>query len=277
MNDCAKYEEWISLSLDGELTESQKTELAAHLELCPRCRRLDEAFRAVSSTLEPTQAPGGFAGDVMSAIRSSQIPAEVPKKEKKPHLKIYKFIAAAACVALCIFAFGRWQSVRNMYTAGNAAPEEPSPAMFGMMGGAARANSMDDGEMQSRDVTVEAPQEAPDPETVKNAPAAPDESKESGAGSFVYYCGTLSVTVYSKKTEESTTLTGNRAEELLKLLEAHTAAAYPDGEADYELSFNTDTEQSIDVWLTDEGVVVLDAGEAYVAEGSEEEFLSAIG
>ena len=73
MSECDKYQEMISQMLDGELPEPHKTELVKHLGCCPDCRRVYDAFSAISLSLGETAAPEGFAGDVMAAVRTQGV------------------------------------------------------------------------------------------------------------------------------------------------------------------------------------------------------------
>ena len=57
MSDCGEYEKLISLYVDGELPEPEKTGLEAHMAECSRCRRLCDAFRAISLSLGEEAAP----------------------------------------------------------------------------------------------------------------------------------------------------------------------------------------------------------------------------
>lgn len=51
MKDCEYYREKISCLMDGELSPEETAGLEAHIEGCPECRALYEAFTAVSAAL----------------------------------------------------------------------------------------------------------------------------------------------------------------------------------------------------------------------------------
>ena len=70
MSDCGEYEKLISLYMDGELPEPEKTGLEAHMAECSRCRRLCDAFRAISLSLGEEAAPAGFSSGVMAAVKT---------------------------------------------------------------------------------------------------------------------------------------------------------------------------------------------------------------
>ncbi len=83
----------ISGSLDHENTEEQDGLLREHLEQCPSCRAVMEAFQqADSGLLELTEEPPvGFTGSVMDAIRT---------QKKKHHF--WKPLAVAAVLVVVI-------------------------------------------------------------------------------------------------------------------------------------------------------------------------------
>ena len=62
MKDCGEYQREISLLIDGELSEPQKTGLLRHLEQCEDCRRVYSAFKAISLSLsQEEEAPASLA------------------------------------------------------------------------------------------------------------------------------------------------------------------------------------------------------------------------
>lgn len=92
MKDCELMQERISCMIDNELSESELMELKAHIEGCPECRRLYEAFSAVSAELsELEEMPESVAPQVMAAIRP---------KHKSAWRRI---LPLAACFAVAIF------------------------------------------------------------------------------------------------------------------------------------------------------------------------------
>lgn len=82
MSECDRYLEMISQLVDGELPEPQKTELLAHLDGCANCRRVYDAFSAISLSLGETAAPEGFAEGVMAAVRTQG--GHGSRRAKKP-------------------------------------------------------------------------------------------------------------------------------------------------------------------------------------------------
>lgn len=102
MSECDKYQEMISQMLDGELPEPHKTELVKHLGYCPDCRRVYDAFSAISLSLGETAAPEGFAGDVMAAVRTQGVHGS--GRSKAPGKSLARYLALAACLVLAVLA-----------------------------------------------------------------------------------------------------------------------------------------------------------------------------
>lgn len=97
MNDCEKCREMISCLLDGELSEAQQSFVREHIAACPECRSVYDAFSAVSARLhEEEPLPDGLHEKIMSGIKA--------KPKKKTGIVWIKYLSAAACLALVIFA-----------------------------------------------------------------------------------------------------------------------------------------------------------------------------
>ena len=75
MENCAYMQELISRMLDEELNENEQAALAKHLESCPECRAVYEAFSAVSASLrgELEEPPERLRENVMAEIRRGEI------------------------------------------------------------------------------------------------------------------------------------------------------------------------------------------------------------
>lgn len=96
MKDCEYYREKISCLMDGELSPEETAGLEAHIEGCPECRALYEAFTAVSAALSEgmEEPPEHIAPSVMQEIRAIA--------EKKKRGVWIKCLSAAACLALVV-------------------------------------------------------------------------------------------------------------------------------------------------------------------------------
>lgn len=97
MIDCEKCREMISCLLDGELSDKEQAQVREHIGQCAECRAVFEAFSAVSGQLRSLEEmPDGLHEKIMDAIPQ-------PKK-KKGGIVWIKYLSAAACLALVIFA-----------------------------------------------------------------------------------------------------------------------------------------------------------------------------
>lgn len=97
MTDCEKCREMISCLLDGELSQAEQSFVREHIAACPECRSVYDAFSAVSAQLhEEEPLPDGLHEKIMSGIKA--------KPKKKTGIVWIKYLSAAACLALVIFA-----------------------------------------------------------------------------------------------------------------------------------------------------------------------------
>lgn len=103
MNNCERYRSMISLMLDGELPESQKTELEAHIAVCGECARIYDAFAFISSSIEDglSDPPESLRDGVMKGVRAQR--GHTPAEKKLSRVWV-RLAALAACLALVVFA-----------------------------------------------------------------------------------------------------------------------------------------------------------------------------
>lgn len=95
MSECSRIQELISALVDGEVSESEKTEIEKHVEVCPECKAMLAAFTAVSESLSALEeVPEGIHEGIMREVKNEG------KRKKSPWLKI---LPLAACFALVIF------------------------------------------------------------------------------------------------------------------------------------------------------------------------------
>ncbi len=122
MSECDRFEMLISEYVDGELQEPEKTELELHLKRCSRCRRLCDAFRAISLSLGEEAAPAGFTAQVMAAVSTRGESGAT--MAKKPGKSWPKYLALAACLALAVLTTVRL-SPPSRGGGGGAGPRRP--------------------------------------------------------------------------------------------------------------------------------------------------------
>ena len=122
MSSCEHYQELISRLVDDELSAEEQAVLVSHLEHCPDCAALYQAFQSISGVIaeDLEEPPEALSENVMAELRREAIKTKNRKKRrwKGP-------LATAACLAVVIAA--AWL-IPNMFRANSAAPSE-APAL----------------------------------------------------------------------------------------------------------------------------------------------------
>ena len=122
MSSCEYYQELISRLVDDELSAEEQAVLVSHLEHCPDCAALVQAFQSISGVIaeDLEEPPEALSENVMAELRREAIKTKNRKKRrwKGP-------LATAACLAVVIAA--AWL-MPNMFRADSAAPAEMSAA-----------------------------------------------------------------------------------------------------------------------------------------------------
>lgn len=99
MSSCDKYQELISRMVDGDLSADEKHELADHIENCPSCSALFQAFFSISKVMEDSleEPPVNLRDSVMAEIQR----AEIRRRNRIPTI-LRGVLSAAACVAVIV-------------------------------------------------------------------------------------------------------------------------------------------------------------------------------
>ena len=177
---CEKYEPMISAFLDGELSEEERVDVAAHLAACPGCQRYFDDLVAIHDALEQEEVPvpEDFAASVMARVR------ETPQEERRviafPRWK--RWAALAACCALA--ALGLWTvQTGSAKTARQtmAARSAPELASAMEMGDAEAYGALPDAEAEVCSEEPDLPAED-DTEGADDAKRAMEDATEVGAG-----------------------------------------------------------------------------------------------
>lgn len=97
MIDCEKCREMISCLLDNELSDTEQSLVREHIAVCPECRSVYDAFCTISEQMHESEPlPDGLHEKIMNGINA--------KPKKKTGIVWIKYLSAAACLALVIFA-----------------------------------------------------------------------------------------------------------------------------------------------------------------------------
>lgn len=122
MSSCEYYQELISRLVDDELSAEEQAVLVSHLEHCPDCAALVQAFQSISGVIaeDLAEPPEALSENVMAELRREEL--------KIKNRKTFRWkgpLATAACLAVVIAA--AWL-MPNMFRADSAAPAEMSAA-----------------------------------------------------------------------------------------------------------------------------------------------------
>lgn len=133
----------------GELPESRRASVLAHMENCPACRAYYEAMAGLEG--EET-APEGFAARVMDAVRAT------PQQKVRRKRPLWQGVAAMAACAVLVVGLG---FTSGLVGADSAAPETANDSAPGMSrdleGDFATYASGDDADLPLTIHTVEDP------------------------------------------------------------------------------------------------------------------------
>ena len=159
MKYCEKYVPALSALIDGELNDTERAEVLAHLETCEPCREFFtelSAMHAAFGELEEFDAPEGFADGVMARLH------EAPAAKKRTYRTAW--ISLAACAAFVVIVLGT-----------------PLREQFGM------AKSADSAATEAAMLTMAEPEECAEEEytdefaSVQNAPMTADSAAPTDA------------------------------------------------------------------------------------------------
>lgn len=161
MNSCEYYQELISRMIDDELSAEESAVLAQHLESCPECSAMYQAFSGISQAIaeDMEEPPEYLRESIMAELRREQI-----KKENRKKFRWKNVLATAACLAVVVAA--AW-IVPNSFRMGSAAPQAadnmaPAPAEYAMPeSAAAPADSAEYAAAEPRSAEGEAEAESP--------------------------------------------------------------------------------------------------------------------
>ncbi len=124
---------WLSAYLDGELSESRRLKVQAHLEECAVCRAELEGLRRVSQMLQSAPAPEFTPADTFSARLALQLPRNQPVEQPVRRSTLLWWLAPAVLLAAWIFiqiVFGISGAV-GLLDAANLFPDASLPAADG--------------------------------------------------------------------------------------------------------------------------------------------------
>ncbi len=186
MNEHERFEELISLKLDGELDAAGERELAEHLASCGRCRELYELLSGVRETLSVNpEPPEALVVGVMEGVE--RIDRTRRRNLRGRRIGIAAgFLAAAAVLALVVLP---QNADRNADTPDNGI----APC------------SLDDGMMETRNTV---PDDAGGNQTVNLSPGEYSLPVSGFEMSVEEYCADFYAVAYFEKLPEEMTQNG---------------------------------------------------------------------
>jgi len=166
MRNCDYYERLIGDMIDGELDSQQSAELRTHMETCESCRRMYQAFSAISAVVSENmeEPPEDFAKTVMNKISS-------PREKAKRPFAWGRYAAMAACFVLVVFGASRLLN-------------------FGMGGSTKQSQPMEAGKSEPGQLTeTTATSNVGEVEAAPEAPAKAENEENTYAGDFTLSAG----------------------------------------------------------------------------------------
>jgi len=110
MSDEEYFENLVSSSLDGALTDAEKEKLSAHLEKCASCAALKrdlESMRAMlKSDAESVEYPENLHNDIMERVRQDGRLRVVQPEKPVRHMPVLTMVAVAAVVLVMVLGGG---------------------------------------------------------------------------------------------------------------------------------------------------------------------------
>ena len=126
MDDCIEYMDMISAYVDGELSESGKQQLEAHIKTCANCCSILIAYRGISAAVDESgvPAPEALARGVMDRINDENAVSTSAniKKFKLVNRILTRYIPVAACLVLLLL------TVPRLFRSGNRSNSDTASA-----------------------------------------------------------------------------------------------------------------------------------------------------
>ncbi len=95
--------EWVGAYLDGELSESRRLKVSAHLEKCLACREELEGLRRLSKMLQSAPTPEFVPADTFAARLGLQLPRREVAEQPARRATLLWWLAPVVLLAAWIF------------------------------------------------------------------------------------------------------------------------------------------------------------------------------
>lgn len=120
MSDEEYFEQLVSNSLDGTLTDSEREKLEEHLAECPSCAALKQDLEQMRAWLtEETELPEGLHEGIMQRLEQETKLRVVQPEKPARRMPVFTMVAAAAVVVLVVLGGGLMPAFSTVDSTGN--------------------------------------------------------------------------------------------------------------------------------------------------------------
>lgn len=121
MSDEEYFEQLVSNSLDGTLTDSEREKLEEHLAECPSCAALKQDLEQMRALFaEEVEMPEGLHEDVMRKLEQETKLRVVQPEKPVRRMPVFTMVAAAAVVVLVVLGGGLMPAFSTVDGSGSA-------------------------------------------------------------------------------------------------------------------------------------------------------------
>lgn len=131
MSDEEYFEQLVSNSLDGTLTDSEREKLEAHLAECPSCAALKQDLEQMRALFaEEVEMPAGLHENIMQRLEQETKLRVVQPEKPARRMPVFTMLAAAAVVVLVVLGGGLMPAFSTVGS-GNAADTAAEGSTYG--------------------------------------------------------------------------------------------------------------------------------------------------
>ena len=124
MSDEEYFEQLVSSSLDGTLTESEREKLDEHLAECPSCAALKQDLEQMRALFAAeAELPAGLHDNIMQCVRQEERLRVVQPEKPVRRMPVLTMVAAAAVVVLVVLGGGLMPAFSTVGAGGGASAD----------------------------------------------------------------------------------------------------------------------------------------------------------
>ncbi len=132
MSDEEYFEQLVSNSLDGTLTDSEREKLEEHLAECPSCAALKQDLEQMRAWFaEEVEVPEGLHEGIMHKLEQETKMQVVQPEKPVRRMPVFTMVAAAAVVVLVVLGGGLMPAFSTVDSSGNATGSSHASAAEG--------------------------------------------------------------------------------------------------------------------------------------------------